>query len=76
MFGHFRIIPFIIGVAVGSVLLYLYKPEKQVITMYPHPSKTEDKIFRDHNKVCYKYTTHEVNCDANEGTLKDYPIQK
>ena len=75
MFGHFRIIPFIIGAAIGSVLLYFYKPERQIIKLYPHPSETVNKVYRDHNEVCYKYTSHEVDCDANEATLKEYPIQ-
>ena len=53
----------------------IYKPEKQIIHQYPHPSDANGKVFRDPNKTCYKYTTHEVNCDANEETLRDYPVQ-
>jgi len=55
--------------------MYVYKPEKQVIHQYPHPSEASKKVFRDHNGACYTYTSHAVDCDANEGTLKDYPIQ-
>jgi hypothetical protein len=75
MFDRFRIIPFLLGLLVGFVVLMIYKPEKKEIKQYPHPSETSDKIFKDPNGTCYKYTTHEVNCDANEGTMKDYPIQ-
>lgn len=75
MLDHFRLIPFLCGIAAASVIFMVYKPEKQVIHQYPHPSKGSDTVFRDMNKACYKYSSHEVDCDANEATLKDYPIQ-
>jgi hypothetical protein len=75
MFDHFRIIPFLVGIAVGILVFLVYKPEKQEIKQYPHPEEASTKIFKDPNGTCYKYTSHEVNCDSNEGTLKDYPIQ-
>lgn len=53
----------------------VYKPEKHVIHQYPHPKDASTKIFKDPSGTCYKYTSHEVNCDANEATLKDYPVQ-
>lgn len=53
----------------------IYKPQKQVIHQYPHPEDAKTKIFRDPNGTCYKYMSHEVDCNANEATLKDYPIQ-
>lgn len=75
MFDHFRFIPFISGLAIGVVVSLFYKPEKQIIHQYPHPSEATDKVFKDPNGTCYKYSSHEVDCDANEATLKDYPIQ-
>ena len=75
MIAHFRILPFVIGLVAGLIIFSFYKPEKQVIYQYPHPSDASTKVFRDKNKSCYTYTAHEVNCDANEATLKEYPIQ-
>lgn len=75
MFSHFRLFPFLVGLAVGFIVFLIYKPEKQVINQYPHPSDTSKKVFRDPNGNCYTYSTHEVDCDANEATLKDYPVQ-
>ena len=75
MLAHFRIVPFMIGIVAGAIIFSFYKPEKQVIRQYPHPSDAASKVFRDQNKSCYTYTSHEVNCDANESTLKEYPIQ-
>jgi hypothetical protein len=72
---HFKLIPLLAGLAAGAFVARFYKQEKQVIHQYPHPSDAASKVFKDHNNVCYSYTVHEVNCDANEGTLKDYPVQ-
>jgi len=75
MFGHFRIIPFVLGIALAAGIMSFYKPEKMIIHQYPHPKDSEGKIFRDKNGICYTYSSHEVDCDANESSLKDYPIQ-
>jgi hypothetical protein len=75
MLNHFRFIPFLIGIVVGYIISIIYKPEKQTITQYPHPNQSKDKVYKDKNGTCYTYTSHEVNCDANEKTLKDFPIQ-
>jgi hypothetical protein len=75
MLDHLRWVPLLLGVLVGLIAMYVYKPEKQVIHQYPHPSEASKKIFRDRNGACYTYSSHAVDCDANEGTLKDYPIQ-
>jgi hypothetical protein len=75
MFEQFRIIPFLLGLGVGILLVFFYKPEKQVIYQYPQPNEANSKVFRDKAGTCYSYTSHEVNCDANESTLVDYPVQ-
>lgn len=67
--------PFLLGIGAALLVFWVYKPEKQVIRQYPHPQDAKDRIFKDPNGTCYRYTAHEVDCDANEGTLKDYPIQ-
>jgi hypothetical protein len=75
MFHHFRLLPFIAGIVIGYIVSLIYKPEKQIIRQYPHPDEASKKVFKDPNGACYTYTSHEVNCDANEATLKDYPVQ-
>lgn len=75
MLGHFRLLPFLLGLGLASIVFMVYKPEKQIIHKYPHPIKSENLVFKDHNSTCYKYSSHEVDCDANEATLTDYPVQ-
>jgi len=75
MLNNFRILPFVCGIVLGYFVFTFYKVEKRIIRQYPHPSDSSNKVFRDPNGVCYTYTSHEVNCDANEATLRDFPIQ-
>lgn len=75
MLSHFRVIPFFMGIGAALAVFLVWKPSQQIITKYPHPTEGEKNIYKDPNQTCYTYTTHEVDCDANESTMKDYPIQ-
>jgi hypothetical protein len=56
-------------------MLIFYKVPPTVILEYPHPQNIHDRVYRDKNGICYHYTAEKVGCDANEATLKAYPIQ-
>jgi hypothetical protein len=75
MLKHIRCIPFTVGVLVGVAVLLFYKAPRKVVYEYPHPQNVNDRVYRDENGVCYKYSSQKVGCDANEATLKQYPIQ-
>ncbi len=68
-------IPFGAGIVAGLVVLFFFKAEPAKILDYPHPDTVKQRVYRDKNGACYKYTSTEVNCDANEATLKPYPLQ-
>jgi len=69
----FYILPFIIGVIVGIILLFLYKDQAIEVIDYPKPN--DNRIFTDLNGMKFTYTSKEVDCDKNEATLKYYPLQ-
>lgn len=75
MFNHFRLIPFIFGLVLGFVGIYLLKPLDKIVFRYPSPSNVEKTIYKDKNGICYSYISEKVDCDKNEGSLKDYPLQ-
>jgi hypothetical protein len=75
MYQHFRIMPFLAGLAVGFALLFWYQAPAKIIYEYPHPQNVRERVYRDTNGVCYSYTAQKVGCDANEATLKPYPLQ-
>jgi len=69
----FYILPFIIGIIGGIILLYAFKDQRLEIVDYPKPN--DNRIFTDVNGIKFQYTTKEVNCDKNEGSLRMYPLQ-
>jgi len=75
MLKHFRIIPFLVGVAIGIFILFFYVTLPPTVYMYPHPDTVKDKVYKDRDGICYSYTSSEVDCDKNEETLKQYPLQ-
>ena len=76
MLNHFEILPFLVGFAIGIVGILLWKPKPRIVVRYPHPTNVAQSIYRDPNGVCYSYKAKEVSCDANEATLKPYPLQE
>jgi|LauGreDrversion4_2_1035121.scaffolds.fasta_scaffold434135_2 hypothetical protein len=76
MLNHFEILPFILGLFVGVIGLLFIKDKAHIIYKYPHPSNVNDLAYKDPNGVCYRYSSAEVDCDKNEGSLKTYPIQE
>ena len=56
-------------------MFFWYTPPKTVVFEYPHPQNVRERVYRDNNGICYQYTAEQVGCDANEATLKPYPIQ-
>jgi hypothetical protein len=75
MFKHLRIIPFLIGLVLGFIGIYLMKPLDKTIMKYPSPENVKNTVYRDQNGICYTYSVEKVDCDKNEGTLSEYPIQ-
>jgi hypothetical protein len=74
-FGFFHLVPFIVGILLG--LLYVMmggNGAHEVIYKYPHPKTVDALVYKDPNGACYRYTVEEVNCDKNEGKIKEYPL--
>ena len=46
----------------------------ETIYKYPHPKTVDALVYKDPNGACYRYMVQEVNCDKNEGKLKEYPL--
>jgi hypothetical protein len=76
MLNHFELLPFLVGFAIGIVGILLWKDKPRIVIKYPHPSNVQQLTYKDPNGICYKYNAKEVKCDANEATLKPYPLQE
>jgi hypothetical protein len=76
MIKHIRIVPLLVGIVIGIIGMVVAKPQPQVVYKYPNPKTTAQTVYKDGNGVCYRYQANEVNCDANQDKLKDYPLNK
>lgn len=76
LFYFFHWLPFVIGVALGVLYLFLGgRGMHDVIYKYPHPSTVDALVYKDPNGACYRYKVQEVDCDKHEGKLREYPLQ-
>ena len=75
MLHHIKLLPFSAGIIIGLFMLFFYNTPPVIVYEYPHPQNINNSIFKDKNSVCYTYKANEVNCDAHEATLKQYPLQ-
>jgi hypothetical protein len=63
------------GIVIGIIAQLVIKPEQKTIVRYPEPSKADSMVFRDSNNACFKFKVTDVECNANEGDLLDFPLQ-
>ena len=74
MWKHIMIMPLLIGLGLGIAGIYFLKPEGTIHYKYPTPDNVGKLTYKDKNGVCYQYSGKEVNCDTNDGKLKNYPL--
>lgn len=74
MFHHIRIVPFLVGLAIGIIGILYIKPEQIIQYKYPIPEEAKELVYKDRNGVCYQYIPNEVDCDKNESRLKPFPL--
>lgn len=74
MFHHIRIVPFLIGLAIGIIGILYVKPEQIIQYKYPIPQEAKELVYKDRNGLCYQYIPKEVDCDKNESRLKPFPL--
>lgn len=75
MLKHFRALPFFVGLILGIIGIYFVQPDKTVTIKYPTPELAGKSIYKDKNGICYKYETKKVDCDKNEGKMKNFPLE-
>lgn len=76
MLKHIKLAPLLLGLLLGIIGILFIKPEQSITYKYPTPATAEKTIYKDKNGVCYRYDAKEVECDKNEGRLKEFPLSK
>ena len=64
---------FIISLAIGLLMVYLYHPQPTIVYVYPTPDNINKILFKDKANNCYKFTKNEVSCSGKN--TKEIPLQ-
>jgi hypothetical protein len=66
---------FIVSLAIGLFLVYLYVPDKRHIYVYPTPETVDLLQYRDQAGNCFHFTQSEVECPDNPKDIARLPSQ-
>ena len=66
---------FLISLAFGLLLVYLYQPPQSIIYTYPTPDNIDNLKFKDKANNCYKFGALEIICPSNKSNINNIPIQ-
>ena len=67
---------FLISLAGGIFLVYLYQPTPTIIYVYPTPDNVNNIMFKDRANNCFKFEANEVNCPSDTSQINTIPIQE
>ena len=76
MLGKYINFPvFLVSLAIGILFVYLFKPELNVIYVYPTPDNQNKILYKDKTDNCFKFNAEEVECPDDKSKIKNIPIQ-
>ena len=73
-FIDFRI--FLISLALGLLVLYIYQPSPTTIYVYPTPDNKDKIQYRDKANNCFKFNSVKIKCPANSNNIHTIPMQE
>jgi hypothetical protein len=72
-FIDFRI--FLISLAFGLLLVYIYQPASTVIYVYPTPDNTNKLNYKDKASNCFRFNPTEIRCPNDPTQINTIPMQ-
>jgi hypothetical protein len=77
MWNHFKILPFLAGLAVAWVVFFYLKPESAMdkVVKWPHPTNAGKVVYRDRNGLCYTFESQIADCAKVKEKLVNYAFE-
>ena len=66
---------FIISLAIGLFLVYLYDTEKRVIYVYPKPDNVDTLQYKDATGSCFALKQEKTSCPKDDSEIAKIPAQ-
>ena len=75
LFKFINIPVFIISLAAGLFVIYVYMPEQRKVLVYPTPENVDSIQYKDATGTCFAVKHEKVKCPKDESLLSKIPAQ-
>lgn len=73
---YLSIYTFIISLAIGLFVVYIWGPDEHVVFVYPTPENASRIQYKDNANNCFTFKASEIDCPTDETEISKIPIQK
>jgi hypothetical protein len=74
-FDKISVTTFLISLAIGLFIVYVYGTDMKVIYVYPSPENINQVLYKDKADNCFTFEAREVKCPTDPAKIKVVPIQ-
>ena len=75
LFKFINIPVFIISLAAGLFMIYVYVPTQRKVLVYPTPENIDSIQYKDATGTCFAVKNEQVKCPKDESLISKIPAQ-
>lgn len=66
---------FLFTFIIGILFIYIYKPNRKTIHVFPTPDNMDKILIKDNSDTCFAFKAKPIECPLNKSQIKGYTIQ-
>ena len=74
-FDKISVPTFLISLAIGLFVVYIYGTDKKIVYVYPTPENVHQILYKDNADNCFTIESSEVKCPIDITKIKNVPVQ-
>ena len=67
-------LPFFLSFGVGLILVYLFRPQPEIVYKFPNPQNAEKVQYHSDNDACYSFKATKETCPMDKSKIKPQPL--